>query len=90
MNGALVMPRSHHPDADFEEQEEFKQQFPSLVEQALKTKDPKDNRPVLLMAQDEGRFGRLGQVMKAWFPARHRPLVAATNLKRDTKGTGDW
>ena len=49
------MPRSHHPDTDFEEQEEFKQQFPSLVEEALKTKDSDDNRPVLLMAQDEGR-----------------------------------
>ena len=34
-----VMPRSHHPDADFEKQEEFKQQFPNLVNEALKTKD---------------------------------------------------
>ncbi len=60
MNGALVMPRSHHPDADFEEQEEFKQQFPSLVEQALKTKDPKDNRPVLLMAHSGRSFRAFG------------------------------
>ncbi len=28
------------------------------------------------MAQDEGRFGRLGQVMKAWCPKGYRPLVA--------------
>ena len=76
-----VMPRSHHPDADFEEQEKFKKQFPTLVDEALKTKDPKDNRPVLLMVQDEGRFGRLGQVMKAWCPSGHRPLVAKQGVR---------
>ncbi len=76
-----VMPRSHHPDADFEEQEKFKQEFPNLVDEALKSKDPQDNRPVLLMAQDEGRFGRLGQVMKAWCPAGHRPLVAKQGVR---------
>ena len=70
-----VMPRSHHRETNFEEQEEFKQQFPNLVKEALKTKDTQDNRPVLIMAQDEGRFGRLGQVMKAWCPAGDRPLV---------------
>ena len=76
-----VMPRSHHPDADFEEQEEFKQQFPNLVDEALKSKDPQDKRPVLLMAQDEGRFGRLGQVMKAWCPKGYRPLVAKQGVR---------
>ncbi len=76
-----VMPRSHHPDADFEEQEEFKQQFPNLVDEALKSKDSQDNRPVLLMAQDEGRFGRLGQVMKAWCPKGYRPLVAKQGVR---------
>ena len=54
----------------------FKQEFPNLVDEALKTKDPQDNRPVLVMAQDEGRFGRLVRVMKAWCPSGHRPLVA--------------
>ncbi len=76
-----VMPRSHHPDADFEEQEEFKKQFPNLVDEALKSKDSQDNRPVLLMAQDEGRFGRLGQVMKAWCPKGLRPLVAKQGVR---------
>jgi len=76
-----VMPRSHHPEADFEEQEKFKQEFPNLVDEALKTKDPQDKRPVLLMAQDEGRFGRLGQVMKAWCPKGHRPLVPKQGVR---------
>ena len=67
--------------ADFEEQEKFKQEFPGLVDEALKTKDPNDHRPVLLMAQDEGRFGRLGQVMKAWCPNGHRPQVAKQGVR---------
>lgn len=76
-----VMPRSHHPGTNFEEQEKFKQEFPNLVDEALKTKDPQDNRPVLLMAQDEGRFGRLGQVMKAWCPKGNRPLVPKQGVR---------
>jgi transposase len=76
-----VMPRSHHPESNFEEQEEFKQQFPQLVEEALKSKKPGDNRPILIMAQDEGHFGRLGQVMKAWCPAGHRPLVPKQGIR---------
>jgi hypothetical protein len=28
------------------------------------------------MAADEGRFGRLGEVRRAWCPAGTRPLVA--------------
>ncbi len=59
----------------------FKQEFPSLVDEALNTKDPQDKRPVLLMAQDEGRFGRLVRVMKAWCPSGHRPLVAKQGVR---------
>ena len=32
-----VMPRSHHPNADFEEQEKFKQEFPNLYQFAFKS-----------------------------------------------------
>ena len=52
-----VMPGSHHSQTNFEEQQEFKQQFPHLVNEALKTKEPQDERPILIMAQDEGRNG---------------------------------
>jgi transposase len=76
-----VMPRSQHPETKLEEREEFKKQFPNLVKEVLKTRDPNDDRPVLIMAQDEGRFGRLGQVMKAWCPARHRPLVPKQGIR---------
>ena len=47
----------------------------------MKSKDPQDKRAVLLMAQDEGRFGRLGQVMKAWCPPGHRPSVAKQGVR---------
>ncbi len=76
-----VMPRSHHPQKNVEKQEEFKKNFPNLVDEALKSRDPNDYRPVLLMAQDEGRFGRLGQVMKAWCPSGHRPIVAKQGVR---------
>ncbi len=64
-----------------EEQEKFKQEFPNLVNAALKTKEPQDNRPILLMAQDEGRFGLWSQVMKAWCLLDHRPLVAKQGVR---------
>ncbi len=76
-----VMPRSHHPQNNVEKQEEFKQNFSNLVDEALKTRDPNDRRPILLMAQDEGRFGRLGQVMKAWCPSGYRPQVAKQGVR---------
>lgn len=46
-----VVPRPCHPKANKEEQEQFKQKFPELVEEAVKTRDPKDGRPVLKMAK---------------------------------------
>ena len=33
------------------------------------------------MAQDEGRFGLLVRVMKAWCPSGHRPLVAKQGVR---------
>ena len=47
-----LVPRSFHPQVNQEEQENFKQNFPKIVEEAVKTKDPEDQRTVLLMAQD--------------------------------------
>jgi transposase len=42
-----VMPRSHHPDTNFEEQEEFKQQFPNwaiaLREDSIERRDPSES-----------------------------------------------
>jgi hypothetical protein len=48
-----VVPRPFHPKADKEKQRLFLQNFATLVEEAIESRDPEDERPVLKMAQDE-------------------------------------
>src|SRR2546421_537515 len=48
-----LVPRPFHPKANKEEQEFFEQHFATLVEEVIQSRDPKDERPVLKMAQDE-------------------------------------
>src|SRR5713226_8372075 len=70
-----VMPRPRHPKSDLETKERFKKTDPSLVEAAVATKEAGDERPVLILAQDEGCFGRISQVKRAWAPPGMRPHV---------------
>lgn len=42
----------------------------------LANREPGDTRPVLIMAADQGKFGRLGEVRRAWSPPSVRPTVA--------------
>ena len=48
-----VVPRPFHPQADQQQQRLCLQNFATLVEEALESRDPEDDRPVLKMAQDE-------------------------------------
>jgi hypothetical protein len=41
----------------------------------LATRDTDDHRPVILMAEDEGRFGRLSERRRGWAPKPIRPPV---------------
>ncbi len=41
----------------------------------LKTRDPDDRRPVLIMVEDEGRFGRISGAKRAWAPPAIRPVA---------------
>ena len=50
----MVTPRPRHPKSDLETQEQFKKTAPSLVEATVATKEAGDERPVLILAQDEG------------------------------------
>jgi transposase len=68
-----LVPRPYHPEGDKEAQADFLENFSQLVEEAQKDRAADDKRPVVLMAQDEGRFGRLGQVMRSWAAAKIRP-----------------
>jgi Winged helix-turn helix/DDE superfamily endonuclease len=68
-----LVPRPYHPKANLQEQAVFLQTFPTIVEAAVATRDPTDQRPILKMAQDEGRFGRISVPRRAWAPPGIRP-----------------
>lgn len=42
----------------------------------MASRAPDDTRPVLVMAQDEGRFGRISKPQTCWAPHGVRPVVA--------------
>lgn len=42
----------------------------------MEQRDPEDTRPVIIMAQDEGRFGRITDIRTCWAPKGIRPKVA--------------
>jgi DDE superfamily endonuclease len=52
-----------------------------LVQSALVDRPSEDTRPVIVMASDEGRFGRLGKIMQAWSPAGIRPEVGKQSIR---------
>jgi putative transposase len=47
--------------------------FPELAADILLKPDPNDKRPVAIVAQDEGRFGRISTHRPAWAHAALRP-----------------
>ncbi len=46
------------------------------MEAAVATKEADDECPVLILAQDEGCFGRISQVKRTWAPPGVRPHVS--------------
>jgi transposase len=68
-----LVPRPIHPKANPQEQADFQKHFQTLVQAAVATRDPTDQREVLQMAQDEGRFGRISVPRRAWAPPGIRP-----------------
>lgn len=71
-----LVPRPRHPKANADEQAAFLANFSSIVAAAVATRDPADQRPVLVMAADQGRFGRISTVKRAWAPPGMRPRSA--------------
>jgi hypothetical protein len=47
--------------------------LPKIIAEKLNNRASEDSRPVLLFAQDEGRFGRISDVRRAWSPVGIRP-----------------
>lgn len=79
-----LVPRPFHPQADKEAQRLFQQDFATLVEEALQTRDPEDDRPVLKMAQDEACFGRISTLRRSWAPKHIRPLTPRQVIREYT------
>ena len=70
-----VVPRPSHVKSREEVQEEFKKEFPEKINGILAQRDPDDSRPVALLSQDEGRFGRINPPRACWAPEGMRPKV---------------
>jgi hypothetical protein len=51
------------------------EKFPQSVIEVLATRDPEDKRPILIMNQDEGRFGLISDPRARWAPPGVRPKV---------------
>ncbi len=47
----------------------------------MATRDPNDKRPVLILAQDESRFGRIGRPQRCWAPPGIRPHAPAQLIR---------
>jgi transposase len=77
-----VKPRPRHPKADPDEQAHFRTTFEQQVRHILQQRDANDCRPVLIMATDEGRFGRTGEVHACWCPAGFRPTIAKQQVRQ--------
>lgn len=45
------------------------------MREAVAARAPDDARPVLIMAEDEGRFGRINDPRRAWAPPAIRPVA---------------
>ncbi len=41
----------------------------------MEERDANDDRPIIIMAQDEGRFGRITDIRKCWAPKGMRPKI---------------
>ncbi len=51
------------------------------MKQILQTRDSCDTRPVLILAADEGKFGRIGEVRRCWSPKDIRPVVPKQQVR---------
>ncbi len=54
------------------------------MEAAVATREVGDQRPVLIMAQDEGCFGRISRAKRCWAPPGVRPYVPAQVVREYT------
>jgi hypothetical protein len=44
--------------------------------------DTHHHRPVVILAEDKGRFGRISNTRRAWEPARYRPMAVRQVVRK--------
>jgi len=64
-------PSSKPPESQTTRTRSFSKNFQEQVEKILKTKDPEDTRPILIMAAYEGRLGRQARSPRLLVPSRN-------------------
>lgn len=77
-------PRPSHSKADSEELEHFKATFPLQVQQLIQQRQATDTRPLLMMALDEGRFGRGENYHPVGVRLGFRPTVMRQQVRQYT------
>ena len=70
-----VAPRPQNPKSSKDVRDDFKKNFPKFVEDAVKTFASNDSRPVKILFEDEGIFGRINELKNCWAPYGIRPIV---------------
>jgi hypothetical protein len=70
---SIQIPRSRRP---------LKKTFREEVTAILASRDPHDNRSVAILGEDEGRFGRISGVRRAWAPKGCRPIAPRQVIRK--------
>jgi putative transposase len=70
-----VKPRQQNPKSSKEIRKKFRDDFSDSVQAVAKTFPKTDNRPLKVLFEDEGRFGRMTHPMFCWAPDGIRPIV---------------
>jgi transposase len=82
-----LAPRPKHPKSNKEAQENFKNNFEKLISEAQKLANFK-KLSLLVMFQDEARFGRISDSRNCWAPPACRPVVAKQIIREYTYAYG--
>jgi hypothetical protein len=73
--------RPFHPQKDEAAQQEFKENFKSIVDAALPGEVKEKGLPIEIWFQDEARVGQQGTLSRVWAPIGSRPAMVRDNRR---------
>jgi len=76
-----IAPRKYHPKRNEEAQEEFKKNFPAVIN-SLSAQAKVEQKQLVVLFQDEASFGRVQDPKRCWVPKKNRPLVKAQAIRQ--------